>query len=242
MESSSSRRRSRSPRDSAPSLKVLKFWISNHWSLRIGRGVTRLESLFGTRDSPAKFHAVQERGMGTMVISLTSRIHHREVVERVMSRNGFIVGSLPLRVEPMDPVSKKLAAKVGVRKNALEIYLVINNPPFPEVNANDLTRHFAVGGAWPFLDRAFEPVPRTDLRYMFLTNELRSSTTTTAVMALDGKTAFGCKLRVTQITDPDTFFQSSENTYQLCKTLALADPDLKHLVEEKIFEKPAQAD
>ncbi|KAJ3349890.1 hypothetical protein GGF32_005198 [Allomyces javanicus] len=174
--------------------------------------------------------------------SVTAAITTRPVVERAMNRNGFIVGGLPLRVEPLDPVSKAFAAKMGPRKNALEIYLVINNPPFPQVSANDLTQHFTVTSTWAFLDRGFDPVPGTKLQYMFITNELRPSTTALAFMELDGKTAFGCKMRVTQITDPDTFFQQSENTYHLCKSLALADPDLKHLVEEQIdVENPAHA-
>ncbi|KAJ3363003.1 hypothetical protein GGF31_001266 [Allomyces arbusculus] len=86
------------------------------------------------------------------------------------ARIGFIFGGLSLRVEPLNPVSKSFVAKMGVRKNALGICLVINN--------------------------SVPRGPGTALRYMFVTNELHSRMTATAFMELDGKTALGCKMQL----------------------------------------------
>ncbi|KNE62824.1 hypothetical protein AMAG_08001 [Allomyces macrogynus ATCC 38327] len=149
------------------------------------------------------------------------------VVWRIVSRSGLVLDGRILTIEPADPKWMYLKR----RAPSPEIYLVLNLPPPGRVKTNSLSRELEIDDVWPFVDRGAPPVPGTRLYYGFLTVERPRRPN--VMLLRDGAVVYGYKIRVVRIDNPVALVDRIENVFDKCKEIALADPDLRHLVSTR---------
>ncbi|KNE62823.1 hypothetical protein AMAG_07999 [Allomyces macrogynus ATCC 38327] len=217
-------------RSSSPSPTTFEFRLSNLSPFETPGDTRRFESLFTSLHSTAKIRRAKGSRAATLQIDLLPDAMPRKVAVQVLRRSGYVIGGLPVRVQPLDPFSQQVAPAV-LNLTPLVVYLAVNPPQYPETSSVDLNREiYRAFGLWPYMDRGQRPVPGTRLRYMFLTfdaprapKELRHR---------DEWVAFGCKMRFSRIEDPRAFFTDPKNVFDCCTALVLGDPDLAPLLNE----------
>ncbi|KAJ3359759.1 hypothetical protein GGF32_008994 [Allomyces javanicus] len=207
-----------------------EFRLSNLPPFETLGDIRRFESLFASRRATAKIQRAKGSRTATMLINPMPIGIPRTVVIHVLRRSGYVIGGLPLRVEPMDPFSQMFAPSVQ-NLPPLVVYLAVNPPQYPATSSTDLNDAiYKAFGVWPYMDRGPRPVPGTQLRYMFLTFDVPRASNT--LKHLDELVAFGCKMRFSRIEDPRAFFADLKNVFDRCTALVVGDPDLAPLLNE----------
>ncbi|KNE62825.1 hypothetical protein AMAG_08002 [Allomyces macrogynus ATCC 38327] len=205
---------------------VLEFRIRNV-PASDERGAQRIASLFRIPGATTELHHDPRRLEDGIRLIVTTDQLPETVVARVLSRSGFVFNGRMLTIEPVDPKWQRMAREVPLP----EIYVILNIPPPGAVQTNALSRELERPGAWPFVDRVFAPVSGTSLFYGFLSVEQPRQPN--MMLVHDGAVVYGQKIRVVRLDDPVAFFARIEHLFDKCMEIALADPDLRPLVDRK---------